>query len=91
MGGGSERLFDNILETLLEFGINHIDTAASYGESEVHLARWMPEHRDKFFLASKTGDRTGDAARASLERSLMRLGVDHLDLARARELPCGEI
>jgi aryl-alcohol dehydrogenase-like predicted oxidoreductase len=86
MGGGSERLFDSIMETLLEFGINHIDTAASYGESEVHLARWMPEHRDKFFLASKTGDRTGDAARASLERSLVRLGVDHLDLIQLHNL-----
>ncbi len=79
-------MFDSILQTLIEFGVNHIDTAASYGESEVHLAPWMPEHRDHFFLASKTGDRTGDAALASLERSLERLGVDHLDLIQLHNL-----
>ena len=49
---------DRVLETLLEFGINHIDTAASYGESELRLAPWLQLHRESFFLASKTGQRT---------------------------------
>ena len=86
MAAASERLSDQILETLLEFGVNHIDTAASYGDSELHLARWMPAHRDDFFLASKTGDRGGEAARRSLERSLERLRVDHLDLIQLHNL-----
>lgn len=86
MGGGSPRLFDDILATLLEFGVNHIDTAAKYGDSELNLAPWMPEHRDRFYLASKTGDRSGTEARASLERSLTRLGVDHLDLIQLHNL-----
>ena len=86
MGAASERLSDQILATLLEFGVNHIDTAARYGDSELHLARWMPDHRDRFFLASKTGERDGDGARASLERSLERLGVDHLDLIQLHNL-----
>jgi aryl-alcohol dehydrogenase-like predicted oxidoreductase len=86
MAAASDRLSDQILATLLEFGVNHIDTAASYGESEIHLARWMPEHREHFFLASKTGERSGEGARRSLERSLERLGVDHLDLIQLHNL-----
>jgi aryl-alcohol dehydrogenase-like predicted oxidoreductase len=77
---------DEVLPTLLEFGVNHIDTAAAYGDSELRLAPWMVEHRDRFFLATKTGDRDADGARASLERSLARLGVDHVDLIQLHNL-----
>jgi aryl-alcohol dehydrogenase-like predicted oxidoreductase len=77
---------DQVLETLLEFGVNHIDTAASYGDSELRVAPWMPAHRRQFFLATKTGERTGDGARASLERSLTRLGVDSVDLIQLHNL-----
>src|SRR5689334_15454368 len=71
---------DSVLELLPEFGVNHIDTAASYGDSELRLAPWLRTHRREVFLATKTGDRDGDGARASLERSLERLGVDSVDL-----------
>jgi aryl-alcohol dehydrogenase-like predicted oxidoreductase len=77
---------DEVLATLLEYGVNHIDTAASYGDSELRIAPWLPEHRDQFFLATKTGERTGDGARASLERSLTRLGVDQVDLIQLHNL-----
>jgi aryl-alcohol dehydrogenase-like predicted oxidoreductase len=77
---------DDLLPLLDEFGINHIDTAASYGDSELRLAPWLVTRREDFFLASKTGDRTGEGARASLERSLQRLGVDHLDLIQLHNL-----
>jgi aryl-alcohol dehydrogenase-like predicted oxidoreductase len=77
---------DALLDSLLEFGVNHIDTAAGYGDSELRIAPWMAEHRDKFFLATKTGDRSGPAARASLERSLERLGVDQVDLIQLHNL-----
>jgi aryl-alcohol dehydrogenase-like predicted oxidoreductase len=77
---------DAVLETLLDFGVNHIDTAAAYGDSELRVAPWLRQHRDRFFLATKTGDRTGDDARASLERSLERLGVDHVDLIQLHNL-----
>ena len=50
---------DGVLELLLEFGVNHIDTAAGYGDSELRIAPWMQAHRDDFFLATKTGDRDG--------------------------------
>jgi aryl-alcohol dehydrogenase-like predicted oxidoreductase len=77
---------DEVLATLLEFGVNHIDTAASYGDSELRVAPWMAAHRDRFFLATKTEDRSGDGARASLERSLTRLGVDSVDLIQLHNL-----
>ena len=75
-----------MLPILLEFGVNHLDTAASYGDSELRLAPWLATHRDDFFLATKTGDRDGDGARASLERSLTRMGVDHVDLVQLHNL-----
>jgi aryl-alcohol dehydrogenase-like predicted oxidoreductase len=77
---------DPMLELLLEFGINHIDTAAAYGDSELRIGRWMREHRKRFFLATKTGDRTYDGARDSLNRSLERLQVDQIDLIQLHNL-----
>jgi len=82
---GQERA-DQVLATLLEFGVNHIDTAASYGDSELRVAPWMARHRGRFFLATKTGERSGDGARAGLERSLTRLGVDAVDLIQLHNL-----
>src|SRR5262245_16009791 len=82
----SQERADQILATLDEFGVNHIDTAAAYGESELHIAPWLATRRDDFFVATKTGDRTGDAARASLERSLERMGIDHVDLIQLHNL-----
>jgi aryl-alcohol dehydrogenase-like predicted oxidoreductase len=46
----------------------------------------MAEHRSRFFLATKTGERTGDGARAELERSLTRLRVDSVDLVQLHNL-----
>ena len=77
---------DQVLEVLLARGVNHLDTAAGYGDAELRMGAWMPEHRDRFFLASKTADRTGPEARASLERSLERLRVDRLDLIQLHNL-----
>ena len=77
---------DEVLPVLDEFGVNHIDTAASYGDSELRLAPWLSTRRKDFFLATKTGERTGGAARAQLEKSLERLGVDHVDLIQLHNL-----
>jgi len=77
---------DAVLELLLEYGINHIDTAAAYGDSEQRIGPWMREHRHKFFLATKTGDRTYEAARTSLHRSLERLKVNQVDLIQLHNL-----
>ena len=67
------------LQLVLDYGINHIDTAASYGRSERLVGTWMPEHRGRFFLATKTGERTYEGAWASIRKSLERLQTDHVD------------
>jgi aryl-alcohol dehydrogenase-like predicted oxidoreductase len=77
---------DRVLEVLIEYGVNHIDTAALYGESELRIGAWMREHRQRFFLATKTGDRTYAGAHDSLHRSLERLRVDHVDLIQLHNL-----
>jgi aryl-alcohol dehydrogenase-like predicted oxidoreductase len=86
LGGMNQEKADQVLEVLLEYGINHIDTAASYGESELRIGPWMREHRSRFFLATKTGDRSYEGARASLHRSLERLRVDQVDLIQLHNL-----
>jgi aryl-alcohol dehydrogenase-like predicted oxidoreductase len=77
---------DEVLATLLRHGVNHIDTAAGYGDSELRIGPWMREHRQDVFLATKTGERTGVSARAELERSLERLQVDHVDSIQLHNL-----
>jgi len=86
LGGMRQDKADQVLATVHAGGINHLDTAASYGESELRLAPFLAEHRQEVFLATKTGERTGDGARAELERSLTRLGVDHVDLIQLHNL-----
>jgi aryl-alcohol dehydrogenase-like predicted oxidoreductase len=71
---------------LLEHGVNHIDVAASYGEAEDHVGAWMESHRDRFFLATKTGERGYKGAKAELNRSLQRLRVDSIDLWQLHNL-----
>ena len=82
----TQEVADETMELLLREGINHIDTAASYGDSEVRLGPWMAKHRDTFFLATKTGERTYAAARDQIRRSLERLQVKQLDLIQLHNL-----
>ena len=77
---------DRALEVLLRYGVNHIDTAARYGDSELRIAPWMARHRQDFFLATKTGSRDAKGAREDLHRSLERLRVDHVDLIQLHAL-----
>src|SRR5690349_11945360 len=82
----SQATADKTLEALLEYDINHIDTAASYGDSELRIAPWLKQHRSKFFLATKTGQRSYAAAREEIRRSLDRMGVDSFDLIQLHNL-----
>ena len=77
---------DRALEVLLRHGVNHIDTAARYGDSELRIGPWMARHRRDFFLATKTGQRTAREAREDIHRSLERLRVDHVDLIQLHSL-----
>jgi aryl-alcohol dehydrogenase-like predicted oxidoreductase len=86
LGSVSQFEADRVLALLIEHGVNHIDTAASYGDSELRLAPWLAHERDRFFLATKTGKRDYKGAREEIRRSLERLGVDHVDLIQLHNL-----
>ncbi len=76
----SEEEADRAISLSLEAGVDHFDTAADYGDSELHYGRWMPEIRDGIFLSTKTGKRDKEIARRQIEASLERLRVDRVDL-----------
>ena len=80
LGGVTQAEADRTMELVLQYGINHIDTAASYGDSELRLGPWMPRIRKEVFLATKTGERTYQAAYDQIQRSLERLQIDYVDL-----------
>jgi len=77
---------DRALGLVERYGLNHIDTAASYGEAEVWLEPWLREHRAEVFLATKTEQRERGPAHDEIRRSLERLGVDHVDLIQLHNL-----
>jgi aryl-alcohol dehydrogenase-like predicted oxidoreductase len=77
---------DHTLDVLLRHDVNHIDTAAGYGDSELRIAPWLKREPKRFFLATKTGRRSAAEAREELHRSLDRLGVDHVDLWQLHSL-----
>jgi aryl-alcohol dehydrogenase-like predicted oxidoreductase len=77
---------DRALDVLLRYGVNHIDTAARYGDSELRIGPWMARHRKDFFLATKTGSRTAAEAREDIHRSLERLRIDQIDMIQLHAL-----
>lgn len=87
LGRVSQDVADGVLELLDRHGVNHIDTAASYGDAELRIAPWLTGGgRDRFFVATKTGQRTYREARDEIRRSLQRLGTDHVDLLQLHNL-----
>jgi predicted aldo/keto reductase-like oxidoreductase len=77
---------DQTLELVRRHGLNHIDTAASYGDAELRLAPFLQDHRSEVFLATKTGERDAEGAWAEINRSLERLQTDHVDLLQLHNL-----
>lgn len=86
LGGMRQEKADQVLATAREFGLNHIDTAASYGDAELRLAPFLSRHRDEVFLATKTGERSYAGARDSIARSLERMGVEQVDMIQLHNL-----
>ncbi len=84
-----DRTIRHILALAHESGINLLDTAPAYGESEQRLGQLVSNRQD-WVLCSKVGeefvngqsffDFSADHTRSSIERSLQRLGTDHLDI-----------
>ncbi|MCC7369297.1 MAG: aldo/keto reductase [Chloroflexi bacterium] len=71
---------DKAIQTALDYGVNHIDVAPSYGEAELRFHDWMPKIRDRVFLGCKTNIRDAAASWDECQRSLERLNTDRFDL-----------
>ncbi|TVY07272.1 aldo/keto reductase [Paenibacillus cremeus] len=80
LGKVTQEEADQSITFALQHGVNHFDTAASYGDAEVRMGPLMSKHRDQIFLATKTGERTKEKAKEQIYRSLERLQVDNVDL-----------
>ncbi len=92
-----------LLNSVLDAGINLIDTSIDYGRSEELIGRYLGHRREEYFLASKCGCLLGDPppgarppfphdysrgnVRAGVEQSLRRLGTDRLDLVQVHMSP----
>ncbi len=86
VGSCNQEKADFLLGKLLEHGVNHIDTARSYADAELRIGPWMAEHRNDFFLATKTGRRTYEEAKKEIHESLDRLQVECVDLIQLHNL-----
>src|SRR5262245_46520939 len=94
----TEAQAETILRTVLDAGINYIDTSIDYGLSEERIGRYIANRRSEYYLASKCGCVVGatPAPRgqrnphvftrenivAGVEQSLARMKTDHLDVVQ---------
>lgn len=68
------------LNYALDNGINYIDTAAAYRNSEEIIGECISHRRDEYFLATKTNKRDYATAKEEIDRSLARMRTDVIDL-----------
>ncbi|MEF8840172.1 MAG: aldo/keto reductase [Haloarculaceae archaeon] len=71
---------DEMVEEVLDRGVNHVDVAPTYGDAETKLAPVLGERREEVFLGCKSRERTYNGAWGELHRSLDRLGVESVEL-----------
>ena len=76
-----------LLNFVLDKGINLIDTARSYGESESRIGKYLSHRRHEFILSTKVGysfhgkaDWSYDATMGTVDEALVRLQTDYLDI-----------
>ena len=86
LGGMRQEKADSVIDLVRSYGINHFDVAISYGDAELRLSDYLQDHRNDVFLATKTGDRDGPAARRSIESSLERMKVEQVDMIQFHNL-----
>jgi hypothetical protein len=95
----SARTVARLLGSALDAGLNVIDTAECYDESEVLIGRAIGSRRHECYLFTKCGHAGGwgradwrpAALLRSIERSLQRLGTDHLDLIQLHSCSLGDL
>ncbi|HKV56471.1 MAG TPA: aldo/keto reductase [Candidatus Binataceae bacterium] len=89
----SDHTAEQMLNAVLDAGINFIDTSIDYGRSEELIGRFIPHRRTEYYLASKCGCvpdapmgaehiHTAENIRAGVELSLRRMKTDYLDLVQ---------
>jgi aryl-alcohol dehydrogenase-like predicted oxidoreductase len=89
----SDAAAEQVLNAVLDAGINFIDTSIDYGRSEELIGRFIAHRRTEYFLASKCGCvpdapmgaehiHTAENIRAGVEQSLRRMKTDYLDLVQ---------
>ncbi|HYF51590.1 MAG TPA: aldo/keto reductase [Planctomycetota bacterium] len=85
-GSAAQHACDRTLDCALSFGVNHVDTAANYGESELRIGDWIKRHGNPFFIGTKTAKRTRKEAAEEIQRSLERLKLPRVDLIQLHYL-----
>ena len=86
LGNATQQEADRTLELLLQYGVNHLDVASSYGDAELRIAPWLARYRSQFYVATKADARTAQAAKEELHRSLERMRIDYVDLWQLHNL-----
>jgi len=81
---------ETLLTRALDCGINFIDTADCYGDSEEKIGQALKKRRKEFYLSTKVDERDGPGVRAKLERCLRRLRTDRIDLVFFHDVRGGE-
>ncbi|MCX6282933.1 MAG: aldo/keto reductase [Bacteroidetes bacterium] len=86
-GNAGGKAFESLLNTVLDLGINLIDTARAYGFSEKHIGQYISHRRSEFILSTKVGyndqwhpDWSYDTVIANVDEALKLLRTDHLDI-----------
>lgn len=69
-----------VVQRALEMGVNYIDTARAYQDSEDKIGGAIKGCRDRLFIATKTVQRLREGAVEHIDESLRRLGTDYVDL-----------
>jgi len=69
-----------IVGKAIDLGINFFDTSIGYHDSELRLGKGVAEHRDDVILATKGSWRDKESVTDCINKSLERLGTDHIDL-----------
>jgi hypothetical protein len=86
----SEKEAVSIVRRAIELGVNLIDTARSYGDSENKIGAAIKGRRDSLFIATKSHFRTKREVAASIEESQRRLDIDTLDLMQLHSVDSRE-
>src|SRR3984893_3058448 len=86
LGHVTQQEADHTLEILVQYGVNHIDVASTYGYAELRIAPWLARYRSQFYVATKADARTAQEAKEDLHRSLERMRIDHVDLWQLHNL-----